>query len=102
VSFAWGLPPPGRVTKTFAPFDTEASHVIAATDLEPGDAINNDHHIMLFEEWTVVGEEAHFLEEPGCSSSQPYARRVTAKVTLDGNDLTVEYRGGYTAIRQNQ
>ena len=101
VSWAWALPPPGRVTSTFAPFDDTVSHAITAADLQPGDAVNNDHHIMLFKEWVVPGEKATFIDEPGCSSSEPYAREFTAEVTLDGESLTVQYRGGYTAIREN-
>ncbi|MFT3694380.1 MAG: hypothetical protein QM831_14635 [Kofleriaceae bacterium] len=102
VSWAWSLPAPGHTTGTFAPFDTSVSHTIQATDLQPGDAINNDHHIMLFASWITVGTKARFLEEPGCSSDQPYAREYVANVTLDGETIDVQYRGTYTAIRQNQ
>lgn len=99
VSWAWQLPPPGRTTKTFAPFDTEVTHVIPAVELVPGDAVNNDHHMMLLAEWTIAGVEATFIEEPGCSSATPYAHQFTAKVTLDGNSITVEHHGTFTAIR---
>jgi hypothetical protein len=99
VSWAWGLPPPGRTTATLAPFDMTASMVIAGADLQPGDAINNDHHTMLFADWIVPGSEAHFIEEPGCSATQPYAREVDAMVTITGETVTVQYRGDYTAIR---
>jgi hypothetical protein len=100
VSYAWGLPAPGRVTGAFAPFDKTVSEVIEGADLQAGDAVNNDHHIMLFEDWIDVGTKAHFIEEPGCSSSQPYAREVIATVTISGSTVTVQYRGDYTAIRQ--
>ncbi|HEY0250770.1 MAG TPA: hypothetical protein VGC41_04555 [Kofleriaceae bacterium] len=102
VSWAWGLPAPGHTTATFAPFDTSVSRAIEASDLQPGDAINNDHHIMLFASWITVGEKARFLEEPACSSDQPYAREYVANVTLMGQDLYVQYRGTYTAIRQTR
>jgi hypothetical protein len=99
VSWAWALPAPGRVTSTFAPFDMEITQVIQAADLQPGDAINNSTHMMLFKEWVVPGETATFMEEPGCSSTEPYARQFTADVTLDATSITVLHRGTFTAIR---
>lgn len=100
VSWAWGLPPPGRITTTFAPFDTAASHTIAAKDLAPGDAVNNSDHMMLFKAWTMPGAEATFIEEPGCSSATPYAHEFTETVTLDGETIVVAHHGTFTAIRQ--
>lgn len=102
VSWAWSLPAPGHTTSTLAPFDTAVSHAITAADLLPGDAINNDHHTMLFASWITEGVQARFLEEPGCSSSQPYAREYIANVTLMGQTLLVQYRGTYTAIRHDK
>jgi len=99
VSWAWGLPAPGRTTGTLAPYDMTVSHPIAAMDLLPGDAINNDHHTMLFAEWITQGTVARFIEEPGCSSTEPYAREVMATVTLMGQQVMVKNRGAYTAIR---
>lgn len=100
VSWAWGLPAPGHVTSTFAPFVTDISKVIQAKDLRVGDAVNNDHHIMLFKAWTVAGKTATFLEEPGCSSSTPYAHELTSDVTLNGSSITVAWSGDtFTAIR---
>jgi hypothetical protein len=101
VSWAWGLAAPGHTTATLAPYDTSVSHAISALDLLPGDAINNDHHTMLFASWIMPGVQARFLEEPGCSSSQPYAREYIANVTLMGQTLLVQYRGTYTAIRHD-
>ena len=54
VSMAWGLPPPGNTTHSFAggPWDNGRSRRIAWSELEPGDALNNpQHHIMLFAGW---------------------------------------------------
>ena len=99
VSWAWELPAPGHVTSTFAPFDMSITNVIDAMDLMPGDAVNNSDHIMLFKEWTTPGEEATFMEEPGCSSSEPYARAFTAKVTIDKTSISVSGHGTFTAIR---
>jgi len=101
VSWAWGLPAPGHTTATLAPYDISVSHAITAADLQPGDAINNDHHTMLFASWIVDGSKARFLEEPACSSDQPYAREYIANVTLMGETLFVQYRGTYTAIRHD-
>jgi len=100
VSWAWDLPSPGRTTHDFAPFETDITHEIDASELRPGDAINNDTHMMLFESWVTVGQEAKLMEEPGCSASQPYAREIDAKVTaMDGSGITLQYRGSFTAIR---
>jgi|HubBroStandDraft_6_1064221.scaffolds.fasta_scaffold406602_1 hypothetical protein len=100
VSWSWGLPPPGETTATLAPFDTSVSTAIDAAQLQPGDAINNDTHTMLFVAWTTGMTEATFLEEPGCSASQPYAREVTVGVTASGQSLDVAGYGTFTAIRQ--
>jgi hypothetical protein len=99
VSWAWALPAPGRVTGTFAPFEMDITNVIDAMDLQPGDAVNNSEHIMLFEAWTTPGIEATFMEEPGCSSSEPYARAFTANVTVDSTSISVSGHGTFTAIR---
>ena len=102
VSWAWELPAPGRVTSTFAPFKTDITHTIDGSELRPGDAINNSEHIMLFKEWVTPGMTAKFLEEPGCSASQPYAREITADVTISGNTVDVKNRSSYTAIRYDE
>jgi len=99
VSWAWGLPSPGRVTSQFAPFKTDLTHVIAATDLQTADAVNNSDHIMLFKAWVDKPTKATFLEEPGCSSSTPYAHQFTATVMAMGNTIVVVNHGTFTAIR---
>jgi MYXO-CTERM domain-containing protein len=102
VSWAWDLPAPGRVTGEFAPYETDITTVIQASDLRPGDAANRNSggHIVLFEKWTTVGSEAMFMEEPGCDSSTPYAHEFTSAVTLDGSNITIAYEGeAFTAIR---
>src|SRR5581483_4767915 len=75
---------------------------IQASSLREGDAVNltQGGHIMLFKAWTIVGKQATFLEEPGCSSSQPYARQFTSNVTLNGTQIYVADHGEpFTAIR---
>ena len=70
-------------------------------ELQPGDAINNDNHTMLFVAWTADDmSEAQLMDEPGCSSTEPYAREITLGVSLSGNSITVDGYGTFTAIRQ--
>ncbi|HVY47456.1 MAG TPA: hypothetical protein VHB21_16320 [Minicystis sp.] len=100
VSWAWGLPAPGRVTTEFAPFQDDITHTIAASSLQPGDAVNNVDHIMLFKAWVHPGTEATFIEEPGCSSLTPYAHEFTSSVSVSGTSIHVAYNGmTFTAIR---
>jgi hypothetical protein len=99
VSWSWGLPAPGRTTYGFAPFETDITHEIDAIDLQPGDAINNSDHVMLFQSWVDKGHTAVLLEEPGCSSSTPYAHEVTTDVSISGTQIYVPYNGmTFTAI----
>jgi hypothetical protein len=102
VSWAWKLPAPGRVTTQFAPFKTDITHAIQATNLEPGDAVNNVDHIMLFKKWVTHPTRAVFIEEPGCSSSTPYAHEVTENVTISGTTINVPGHAPFTAIRYPQ
>lgn len=100
VSWSWGLPAPGRTTLGFAPFEKDITHVIEAKDLEPGDAINNADHVMLFKKWVEHDKRAEFYEEPGCSSATPYAHEVTTDVSVNGSSIYVPYNGmTFTAIR---
>jgi hypothetical protein len=105
VTWAWGLPPVGDggyVTSDFAPYDTSFSSVIEASSLEPGDAANRNSggHIVLFERWVTPGSEAVFMEEPGCSSSTPYAHEFTSGVSVSGSNIYIDFEGeSFTAIR---
>ena len=80
------------------------SHAINGIDLQPGDALNYPaDHIILFVKWITKGSEAEFYEEPGCSSSTPYAHSFTSSVTISGSTVHVSYEGmTFTAIRYNQ
>jgi len=66
VSWAWGLPPPGRVTWTLAPYNNDVSYEVALADLLPGDALNTNEggneHVALFVEWAGTNV-AHVIEE---------------------------------------
>jgi hypothetical protein len=100
VSWAWGLPAPGRITTQFAPFNTQVSHTIPGEALMPGDALNSSDHIFLFKQWTNPGHAAVFMEEPGCSSSTPYAHEFTSNVSINGDQVYVSWEGKtFTAIR---
>ncbi len=100
VSWAWGLPAPGRTTLMFAPFESDITKVISGIDLQPGDAVNNSDHVMLFKHWDSKGHRATFIEEPGCSSSTPYAHEVSTSVSISGSSVYVPYNGmTFHAIR---
>jgi uncharacterized membrane protein YgcG len=106
VSWAWELPAPGLVTSEFAPFDTSVSTEIDCTAMEPGDAANRNPdtgHIVIFEKWVTPGQEALFFEEPGCSSSTPYAHEFDSTVTCSGSTVNIAYEGDtFTSIRYDQ
>jgi hypothetical protein len=102
ISWAWGLAPPGLVTSEFAPFGATASHTIDCVDMKPGDAANRNSggHIVLFKEWVTPGAKAVFIEEPGCSASEPYAHEFTSDVACSGADAGIAYEAtSFTAIR---
>ena len=100
VSWAWDLPAPGRVTSEFAPFQTDITHVINASSLQPGDAVNNSDHVMLFKAWVTPGSRAIFIEEPGCATAITHAHEFTTDVTISGSTVDVAYWGkSFTAIR---
>jgi hypothetical protein len=100
VSWAWGLPAPGRTTLGFAPFTNDLTTPIGASDLQPGDAVNNADHVMLFKAWVTQNEVATFIEEPGCSAAIPHAHEFTSSVSINGSSIHVAYNGmTFTSIR---
>ena len=103
ISWAWGLPAPGRVTSQFAPYENDISTRINGIDLRPGDALNlipHSEHIILFKGWVTKGHSAQFIEEPGCSASPDYAHEFTSNVTISGSSVYVAYEGAtFAAIR---
>jgi hypothetical protein len=108
VSWAWGLPAVGSggyVTSEFAPYGRSFSHTINGSDLRPGDALNKtpDGHIILFKHWVTAGRSAVFMEEPGCSSSTPYAHEFTSSVSIHGDEVYVASHGEtFYAIRYDR
>ena len=100
VSWAWGLPAPGRTTWEFAPFRDDITSVIDASSLRAADAVNNSDHIMLFKQWLVPGQRAEFIEEPGCATAITYAHQFESDVSVSGSSIYVDYVGmRFTAIR---
>ena len=86
VSWAWDLPAPGAVTSGLAPYETSSSHTVNGIDLVPGDALNNETHVMLFAGWTdgkgaATGtREAEVIEESDCGL---VALDKTVSLTVD-------------------
>jgi len=107
ISYAWGLPPVGSggyVTGDFAPFASGISHTINGGQLQPGEALNktNNDNIILFKHWDTPGHSAVFMEEPGCSSAEPYAHEFTSHVTISGDQVYIDYEGAwFYAVRRN-
>lgn len=100
ISWAWQLPAPGRVTGQFSPFQNDITHTISASSLQPGDAVNNSHHVMLFKAWVTPNQRAVFIEEPGCATAITHAHEFTSNVTVSGTTIHVAYSGQtFTAIR---
>jgi hypothetical protein len=101
VSFAWQLPPPGHITSGFAPFATDVSDVIAVADLQPGDALNNDTHVMLFAAWKDDAKtQATIIQESDCGK---VANETTVELTYADGDqkADVKYYGTFYAIRHS-
>ena len=74
------------MTSEFAPYENDLSKQLSsASELEAGDALNSvpAEHIMLFHSWLNSAKtRARLLEEPGCSSSIPWARVTDSEVTI--------------------
>jgi MYXO-CTERM domain-containing protein len=97
VSWAWGLPSPGRVTWQLAPFQTDITSVINGSDLQPADALNNNHHIILFKGWVTPGSRASFYEEGDCGQ---VAHEFDSNVSINGSSVYVSWEGDtFTSIR---
>jgi hypothetical protein len=97
-SWAYGVPAPGRTTRNFAPYQTDASFALdSPLDLQTGDLINSvpDEHIMLFVRWlNDAHTSAELLEEPGCSASPPYARITRSDVSITSDGLLFVSQNG--------
>ena len=98
VSFAWDLPAPGHTTSDFAPFATDVSKEITVAALMPGDALNNDEHVMLFAGWkNAEMTEADIIQESDCGK---VANEQTLTLSYDAGatKADVTYYGTFYAI----
>ena len=85
VSFAWGLPAPGLVCQGMAPMSTAKSSVIPGNTLQPGDALNSGHHVVLFQQWVdQKAGTATIIEESDCHLVA-LTKNVTLKVSATPN-----------------
>lgn len=91
VSWSWGLPAPGRTTRTLAPTDTSVSSVIPVAMLAPGDALNGAGHVMLFGGWADErAGKALILQESKCGTVAHEKIATFTKV----NDTTLRIADG--------
>ena len=101
VSWAWGLPAPGKTTLGLAPFDTSVSELTTIDALQPGDALNNEKHVMLFAGWVDKSAlKATIIEEYDCGK---IARQTEKQFTrASDSQLNVSYGGAFHTIRHKK
>lgn len=106
ISYALGLSTwdGGLSTYHMAPYDYAHSYNISVAELRPGDSINSipRGHVMLFSRWLdAERSRLEFIEEPGCSHSEPHARisRSECHVDQDGLLYVVEKKRSFLPIR---
>ena len=98
VSWSWGLPPPGHTTATLAPYETDVSDLVAVDDLQPGDALNSGHHVMLFGGWTDKSAgEATVLQESRCDTNA--SEKVATFTVVDETTLRISDGRLFRSIR---
>lgn len=86
------------MTWQFAPYNGDVSITINGSDLQPGDALNNDHHIVLFAKWTnKAAGKAWVMEELNCSKVA-MAHEIT--LSISGTSVYSGWHSdSFTAIR---
>jgi hypothetical protein len=93
VSYAWGLPAPGRVTSTLP----DVSQAISGWDLAPGDILNNSYHVVLFSGWVNKDAgTARIIHEPDCGKQ---ATELTVTLGIGQGSYVSLWGDGYTALR---
>lgn len=98
VSWSWGLPAPGRTTRTLAPTDTTVSVVIPVEDLAEGDALNGPGHVMLFGGWVdEKAGKALILQESSCGKVAH--EKVATFEKIDATTLQISDGRSFRAIR---
>jgi hypothetical protein len=112
VSYVWQLTyDNGHRTWGFAPFNEEGpafSKVIAAADLQPGDALNTatadkqEQHIMLFAGWADTGARiAHTIEEANCTDDVIETQRRAMTFNADGTVMVAGDARAFWPIRKS-
>ena len=98
VSWSWGLPPPGRTTKTLAPNDMAVSVVISVDDLAAGDALNSSEHVMLFGGWVDHAKgTALVLQESHCGTTA--SEKIATFKKIDATTLQISDGRNFRTIR---
>lgn len=101
VSWSWGLPAPGRTTRTLAPTDTTVSVVISVDDLAEGDALNGAGHVMLFGGWVdEKAGKALVLQESRCGTVA--SEKIATFERIDATTLKISDGRSFRAIRYKQ
>jgi hypothetical protein len=97
VSWAWGLKAPGLLTTTLGSVST----AIRVDDLQPGDALNSDNHVVLFVSWATKGKVARIMQEGSCGR---VAEEKTVEI-VENTSSRVRLRyfsGWYTPLRYKE
>ena len=98
VSWSWGLPPPGHTTSTLAPYETDVSDLVSVKDLQPGDALNSGHHVMLFGGWTdQAAGKATVLQESRCNTTA--SEKIATFTIVDDTTLQISDGRIFRSIR---
>lgn len=98
VSWSWALPAPGETTRSLAPYDTSVSAVIAVEDLEPGDALNGNGHVMLFGGWSdEAAGKAIILQESRCGTVA--SEKISTFKKIDATTLQISDGRRFRSIR---
>ena len=94
VSYAWGLPAPGKVVSGLV----AVSHDISASELKPGDALASSGHIMLFVGWVDGQSKVKIWHEGDCG--QTALEKIYTVNSISGGTISVW--DTFQAIRFNE
>ncbi len=98
VSWSWGLPAPGHTTATLAPYETDVSDLVSVDALQPGDALNSGHHVMLFGGWVDKSAgKATVLQESRCDTTA--SEKVSVFTVVDDTTLRISDGRIFRTIR---
>ena len=98
ISWSWGLAAPGETTRTLAPYDTTVSTLITIEELQPGDALNGNGHVMLFGGWAdKAAGKATILQESRCGTTA--AEKISVFKVVDATTLQISDGRKFRPIR---